>query len=93
MLVQLDLWSVAAEPVLESEAPVYDEGVPNYIPVDDAAERLGVGRQRIYEFIKAKRLKAIKDPETRTWLISEESVIKFQRRGKGGRPRKKRTSY
>lgn len=60
----------------------------SYLTVDEAAERLGVGRQRIYELIKANRLKAIKDPETRTWLVAEESVKKFRRGGKGGRPRK-----
>lgn len=61
-----------------------------YISVDEAREKLGgVGRQRIYELIRAGRLKAIKDPETRTWIISEESVKSFSHRGKGGRPRNK----
>ena len=65
----------------------HTEGVPTvYLSVDEAALRLDVHRQRIYEFIWSGRLKAIKDPETRTWLVSEESVNAFQKKPRG-RPR------
>lgn len=69
---------------------VHTRRVPQqYLTVEEACEKLGVGRQRIYELIRAGRLKGIKDPETRTWLVSQESISTFERRGKGGRPRKK----
>jgi excisionase family DNA binding protein len=68
---------------------VQNEGVPvSYLSVDEAAEQLKVGRQRIYDLIRAGRLEAVK-LEDRTWLVTEESVRNFRRRGKGGRPRKK----
>ena len=68
---------------------VHTRRVPhNYLSVDEAAERLGVHRQRIYEFIWNKRLKAVKDSDTRTWLVSAESVENFQQKPRG-RPRKK----
>lgn len=70
MFAQLDLFSTVVD----------NQGVPvSYLTVDEAAERLGVGRQYVYDAIKRGQLKAVKDPETRTWLVSEESVTNFQR--------------
>lgn len=84
MFVQLDLplWRVQNNSVAEI-----------YLTVDEARERLGgVLRQYIYDAIKRGDLKAIKDPETRTWLVSEESVLKYQK-PRTGRPPKRKTSY
>src|SRR5438045_371240 len=61
-----------------------------YLTVDEAGERLGVGRQRIYDLIKAGRLKAAKLENTTSWLIEETSVENFTRLGRIGRPRKKK---
>lgn len=83
MFVQLDLplWRVQNNSVAEI-----------YLTVDEARERLGVGRQYIYDAIKRGDLKAIKDPETRTWLVSGESILKYQK-PRTGRPSKRKTSY
>ncbi len=82
MYQQLDLW----------RASVDNGGVPvSYLTVDEARERLGVGRQYIYDAIRRGQLKAIKDPETQMWLVSEESVKNFQR-PRMGRPPKRKSS-
>lgn len=69
---------------------LHNEVMPTtYLEVEEAAERLNVHRQRIYEFIKAGRLDAHKD-DRGMWLISEESVRTFKKMPRG-RPRKKNT--
>jgi excisionase family DNA binding protein len=63
-------------------------GMPEtYLTVDETCERLSVARQRVYDLIEAKRLRAAWREDTRTWVILEEDVINFKPR-KGGRPKK-----
>lgn len=58
-----------------------------YLTVKEAAERLGVGDQRVRDLIKAGRLRAAWREDTRTWQVLEEDVINF-RREVGGRGHK-----
>jgi excisionase family DNA binding protein len=57
-----------------------------YWTVEEAAEHLGVARQRVYEWIYAGRLEALRCGSH--WLIEESLVLSFQRM-RVGRPRKK----
>lgn len=68
---------------------LHNEDMPiTYLEVEEAAERLNVHRQRIYEFIRAGRLDAHKD-ERGMWLITEESVRTFKKMPRGRPPKKK----
>jgi excisionase family DNA binding protein len=55
------------------------------LTVREAAERLGVTRERVYMLIKDKRLPA--DKFGRDWQIQEQH-LKFVKDRKPGRPRK-----
>jgi excisionase family DNA binding protein len=57
---------------------VQDRGMPEVmLSVEEVAARLEVSRQSVYEYLWNGYLKGVKDPETRTWLIREESVRNF----------------
>lgn len=49
----------------------------DFVTTKEAAELLGVGRQRIYDLIHDERLEAIKIG--RDWLVSRESIENFER--------------
>lgn len=61
-----------------------------YLTVDEVVEALGFNnRQAVYDAINTGKLKGVKDPETRTWLVSQESVERYEK-PRCGRPRKRR---
>ena len=61
----------------------------DYLEVKEAAERLKVGRQRIYELIRDGHLAAVKD-DRRMWMVRAEDV-RTLKLPPMGRPRKSLT--
>ena len=53
---------VLTAPVIATEP----EETPTWLPVGEAAKRLGVSRQRVHQRIKAGSLEARQEPSTRT---------------------------
>lgn len=53
-----------ASPALPNTAT--PEETPTWLPVGEAAKRLGVSRQRVHQRIKAGSLEARQEPSTRT---------------------------
>jgi len=44
---------------------------------DDVAEVLHIHRRTVYNWIKAKRLKASKPEGIKSWIISKEDFLRF----------------
>jgi excisionase family DNA binding protein len=56
------------------------------LTITQAAERLGLSRQRIHVLIKEGRIRA--EQAGKIWLITPEEVRKFKRKPRnGGRPK------
>jgi excisionase family DNA binding protein len=59
--------------------------LPDYIPVEEAAKRLGISKTRIYGYINDGRLRAVRASHT---LMIPVQEIENYKRNITGRPRK-----
>lgn len=57
-----------------------------FMNTQEAADRLGISRVRIYQLIRADKIKAIRIG--RDWLINPDDLVGVKVYGKSGRPRK-----
>jgi excisionase family DNA binding protein len=59
----------------------------NYMSISQAADALGIVRQRVHRLVQNGRLQGVKIGER--WLISKSSVENFERQPVGRPPKKK----